>query len=199
MECQRNQHDVSSLCNNRIVNLEADKYLGTLVKEARNLRGLSQQRLAEELNEKLATTSYYKSTITRIEKAERQISASELFALVEILNIELKDIQKIYGVASHDLVLGYFDRTRDAYLSKVDLTSMVTKLTSDLARTIQSGALTDEELSSLKLLFETASGMRRMLLEHSNDSSWRGLFAVGNRLGMTIGPEDLQEANKRDE
>lgn len=65
--------------------------VGRMVKQARQQRKMSQQAVAEALNQRIAE-NYFHTTIGKIEKGKRGISLVEAVALAELLGIDWSDI-----------------------------------------------------------------------------------------------------------
>ena len=65
-----------------------DEELRTLVRKARKNRKISQQRLADFMNE-LYDANWFQQTVQKVESGNRSITAGEMIALMSILGIDV--------------------------------------------------------------------------------------------------------------
>jgi ribosome-binding protein aMBF1 (putative translation factor) len=69
----------------------ASRYLGLLVRLRRSVVGWSQEKLAQEMSERLEGVRWYQSTVNRIETGGRTVTWDEAVVLAAVLDFDLTE------------------------------------------------------------------------------------------------------------
>jgi transcriptional regulator with XRE-family HTH domain len=104
---------------------------GARIRELRNARGLSQERLAGALSHLAGSRSYSQATIAKLEAGSRPTSVEELYLLALILDVEVVDFftESDAGTRRH---LGYLLEEMGRIVDEMRMTNERTrKLTAE--------------------------------------------------------------------
>ena len=74
----------------RIIDGKEMNLIGDNVRKYRKLKKMSQQKLSDKLE--LSSVYVCRGSVSRIEDKTRTITDIELFAIAEVLNVEIKDL-----------------------------------------------------------------------------------------------------------